>query len=150
MTKVSDVEIGDEFVVLGGNTTVEDAAKTCKEQGVKYIVVLEDDTIAGVVTGVDFMYDLVAMGQPLDVPISSIMSSPAVSCDVDDDIEDVAEIMQKNSYSILPVVASDGTVKGVITIKDVLYALSKEFVSENVRVIAERLMESTRHGVKLS
>jgi len=139
MTKVSDVEVRDEFVALDASTSVLDAAKACKGAGVKYIVVLENDRIVGVVTAVDFMYKVLAEEERLDIPLRNVMSTPAVVCNMDDDISKVAERMWESSYSMLPVVSSDGTLAGVITIKDVLYTLAEPFLSEEARTAAQKL-----------
>ena len=140
MTKVEGVEVRDEFVVLGGNTTVEDAAKTCEEQDVKYIVVVEDDEIAGVVTAADFMYRVVAEGRPPTTLLKDIMSRPPVLCHMDDDINDVADVMWKMGYSALPVIGPNGSVEGVLTVRDIIYEFAKQHMNESEKEVVSKLM----------
>jgi|GEM_PF-3561454 CBS domain-containing protein len=147
MVKVSDVEIRDEYITLDVNTKVVDGAKACKEKGVKYIVVLEGDEIKGVATASDFACKVVAE-ENLDKTLGDIMSSPAVVCDINDDVEDVAKKMYENDYSVLPVV-SDKELKGVITAKDVIYALAEEHIPEEKKEAIIMALRPTLHGVRL-
>ncbi len=144
------IRIKREFVVLGVDTPVLEAAKICKYANVKYIIVSEDGKLVGVVTPIDFVYKIVAEGKdPKTITLGSIMSSPVAVCKSTDDVTTIAKIMYENGFSVLPVVSEEGTIEGVVSIVDVLYALGEAHLSEEMKELAKKLVSSTLHGVKL-
>ncbi len=82
-------------------------------------MVLDGGKIAGVVSERDVMR-AVASGADLNAPVISIASRQVITINEDDDIYKAAELMHGNNIRHLVVVGKDGSLKGVISIRDVV------------------------------
>jgi magnesium transporter len=61
-----------------------------------------------------------------DQTAESIMASPAISLSALDDREEAARVMDKYDLSVLPVVASDGVMVGIVTSDDIFEVAQEE------------------------
>ncbi|RJQ70004.1 MAG: CBS domain-containing protein [Desulfobacteraceae bacterium] len=57
------------------------------------------------------------------VKVADIMSQPVITVPIDYTIEEAAEMLQKHKISSMPVLAADGSVRGIITRSDLFRAL---------------------------
>ncbi len=97
---------------LPPETPVDEAAERLRDPEVPVLVVLEDESVVGVVTESDFVA-LVAEGRT-DLPVERIMSSPVVTIEPSASITLAARRMRESGVRQLPVV-ENGAYRGVLT-----------------------------------
>jgi CBS domain-containing protein len=97
------------------------AARRMKERDVGSVIVVEDNKPIGIVTREDITIKVAAENKlASDVLVKDIMNQPVVTCKKDDDIIDVAHVMNKYGYERLPVVDENNQLVGIISIREIL------------------------------
>ncbi len=103
-------------------TTHEKLSKVLERmviEGVGVVVVVEPDgRLYGVITEHDIVRRLVE--KKVGVTVGEVMSRNVVTINVEATLLDAARTMIKYSFRRLPVVSSEGVVKGMITAKDII------------------------------
>ncbi|MBW5480558.1 CBS domain-containing protein [Streptomyces bambusae] len=106
-------------VSVTSSTTIGEAARQMDVYGVGCLVVTEGEALCGVVTDRDITVRAVAAGLDPDDPVREVMTSPAVTIDVADDIHAAYRIFRGSAVRRLPVL--DGPrVVGMLTVDDLL------------------------------
>ena len=107
-------------VIASRKSTVMDAAKEMKGEGVGSIIIVDDGVPVGIVTESDILRKVVAEGEhPSKIAVEKIMSSPPITTSPDARIEDVIKLMGENNIRRLPVM-DGGRLVGMVTGKDLL------------------------------
>ncbi len=101
------------------DTLAEAAAKMWRQQ-TGSLLVLEDERLIGIVTERDVLRVVAEGKEPKAVNLREAMSGDVVTIDPDTELKDAAEIMFEKWFRHLPVVSSDGSVLGVISLRDLL------------------------------
>ncbi|HEX6222624.1 MAG TPA: CBS domain-containing protein [Acidimicrobiia bacterium] len=114
--------VGDAPHVCGPDTTVFEAASAMETSDLGSLAVVEGMDLIGVVTERDIRR-AVANGTDLDTPVSTLMSDEPDTFDPDLDVWDAATWIAESGYRHLPVVDDDGSLLGVVSIRDLLKAL---------------------------
>ncbi|MBN1681980.1 CBS domain-containing protein [Candidatus Bathyarchaeota archaeon] len=113
-----------EFPTLDVNASIMEAAKTLADTDLGYIIVLEKGKPKGIATEKDIILKvLIAEKDAKKTSIGSIMSTPLITIDPDEDLLVASEIMQKNKIKRIPVVKDD-IIYGVITAVDIARSCS--------------------------
>lgn len=100
---------------INGEETVIKAAKTMAEKESDYLIVLKEGSPAGIITDYDLVNKVLAKEiNPSTLKISSIMTTPLITVDPDEDLLKASEIMRDNKVRKLPVVRN-GIMYGIIT-----------------------------------
>lgn len=100
--------------------TVSEAAARMRQQQTGSLLVMEGETLAGIVTERDVLR-LVGEGQdPKNVSLRDAMTKNPVTIARDASIKEAAEIMFQKWFRHLPVTNSEGRVVGVISLRDLL------------------------------
>ncbi len=100
--------------------TLTEAAAKMRQQQTGSLLVMEGDTLAGIVTERDVL-KVVGEGQdPKTVSLRDAMTSDVVTIRPDTSIKDAAEIMFQKWFRHLPVTDDNGKVVGVISLRDLL------------------------------
>ncbi len=121
---VRDLVAGD-VIWVAPEATLRDAAAVMVSTEVGSVAVEVDGALEGIFTERDLLR-AVAEGADLDIePISTWMTEYPDSFHPEMDVEEAAEWMLATGFRHLPVV-DGGTVVGVISIKDVLWAVTDE------------------------
>ncbi len=123
--------------------TVANAVRTLAQRDIGAIVVTDDD---GGIAGIFSERDLVRAlsrdgGQALGAALSTVMTSPVVTCRPDDTLDHVLAIMTQKRIRHAPVVAGD-QIAGMVSIRDLVRARLGEKEIE----AAVLLDISRRHG----
>lgn len=95
-------------------TTASEAAGIMLEEGIGSVLVRDP---SGIVTKTDLVAAIHGGGDPDETPVSEIMSSPVLTVESDDDVQDVVDRMEAHSIKRL-VAESDGEFVGVVTVTD--------------------------------
>ena len=100
--------------------TLSEAAAKMRQQQTGSLLVMEGDTLAGIVTERDVL-KVVGEGQdPKSVSLRDAMTRDVVTIPPDTSIKDAAEIMFQKWFRHLPVTSDDGKVVGIISLRDLL------------------------------
>lgn len=142
LKRVGDIAEPD-FVSLPHDTLVGVAVKSMREKDVSSILVSKAGQIVGILTERDFLYRVMAENRgPYKVTIGQVMSSPLVTISEDAAVRDAIALMQSKQIRRLPVVRSDGSVMGLITLKTVIGNMPSHNIDlaevEYSRSVAER------------
>lgn len=86
------------------------------------LAVVEGTSLLGLVTERDIRR-AVAKGTDLETSVSTVMSDDPDTFDPDLDVWDAATWIAESGYRHLPVVDDDGSLLGVVSIRDLLKAL---------------------------
>jgi CBS domain-containing protein len=109
-----------ELVTVSPGDTVWDAVRKMDDAGVGCIVIESGRTVLGVFTERDLLRRVVARRKPLQAtPVSTVMSAPAKTCDLHDDLRDVAAVFREAGIRHL-VVTEEGEVRGILSVRDVV------------------------------
>lgn len=114
--------VGDAPYVCGPDTTLREAATAMEGSDLGSLAVVEGMDLLGLVTERDIRR-AVADGTDLDTPVSDVMSDEPDTFDPDLDVWDAATWIAESGYRHLPVVDDDGSLLGVVSIRDLLKAL---------------------------
>ncbi len=128
-------------VIMGSGKTVKEAALAMKEKGTGSVLVVDGDSLKGLLTEKDVMYKVTAFDKkPSEVLVDDIMTleKEVVSIESTKSIYDAMVLMNNDSVRRLPVV-DNGVLKGIITAKDILKVEPELFdtVVDNYRLREE-------------
>lgn len=108
-------------ITLRPDKKVRDALELMRRYSVSGFPVTVDGKLVGILTNRDLRFET-----NLDQNIENVMTKePLVTAEVGTTLEKAKAILQKHRIEKLPIVAKDGTLRGLITIKDI--EKSKEY-----------------------
>ena len=114
--------------------SVFDAVKSMADKGIGALLVMEGETIVGLITERDYARKTVLMGRSSkETPVREIMTSPVMYVGPDQTSEECMALMTENRLRHLPVL-DGGKLVGLISIGD----LVKDIISEQ-RFVIEQL-----------
>ncbi len=108
-------------IVYGVNKefTVKEAVKTMMDKNVGALVIFENDEPIGMLTEKDILENIILNdAKASDVKVKDIMSTPLVTIDPDEDLQEASRLMNKWDIKRLVVVGTDEVV-GIITEGDI-------------------------------
>ena len=108
---------------------VQKAAKLMKDENVGVIPIIEDEetkSLLGIVTDRDLALRVVAENREIiSTRIKDVMTTGAVSCQPDDDLQKALEAMEENQVRRIPVVDTNQKIVGIIAQADVATRLGE-------------------------
>jgi predicted transcriptional regulator len=109
------------------------AIRLMDDKNIGFLVVLDQDAIAGVVSERDCVRRTVLAGKlPEATSVGEIMVRKVVTAGIEDTFADCLRLMHAHAIRHLPVVAKDRLI-GVVSIRDLL----REAVNHHARIIGE-------------
>ena len=93
------------------------AAALMRDRDTGDVVVVDHDTVRGIVTDRDIVVRAVADGKGPETPLAEVLSGQVVAVAPDDRIEKVVDLMREHAVRRIPVV-DGGRLAGVISIGD--------------------------------
>ena len=106
------------------STSVKDAAKKMIDSKGNFIIVLEDNVPAGIVTYKDLVRKSIVIANSADVPIRQIMSVPLIHSGPDQSIWEVVDLMHARNIKTIPIMDEYDKLLGLVNLMDVIKALS--------------------------
>lgn len=115
--------VGDAPFVCGPDTTISDAARAMEGSDLGSLAVVEGMQLLGLITERDIRR---AVAESVDLEgteVSDVMSGDPDTFDPDLDVWDAAAWIAESGYRHLPVVADDGSLLGVVSVRSLMTAL---------------------------
>jgi CBS domain-containing protein len=120
---VSDIlaQKGNRVIAVTPDETLTSAIATLSARRIGAVLVLDAaKSVIGVLSERDILHALARRAaDALTLRVSDVMTSPVITCDPDDTVEHVMEVMTNNRFRHLPVVRR-GSLLGVVSIGDVV------------------------------
>lgn len=111
---------GSDTISLSGSATVSEAIALLAEKRIGALPVIDNGKVVGIFSERDVVYSLAKGGaSALDLKVSDIMTSPAMTVAPDHDVMAGLSLMTRRRIRHLPVV-EDETVIGFISIGDLV------------------------------
>jgi CBS domain-containing protein len=129
-------------VGVGPERTIRDAAVIMEQSGIGSLAVIDDGQLVGVVTDRDLVRRALARDLPADARVDSVMSTPVVTIDADDDLHHAFALFRTNAVRRLAVVR-DGRFLGTVTIDDLLVNLAAD-LADLVRPVTAEILFAHR------
>jgi CBS domain-containing protein len=108
-------------------------------------IVDADERVVGMVTDRDLCMAAYTQSRALsEISVASVMSRPVVTCQEDQDAEDVAQQMAAAQVRRIPIVSQDGKLRGIMSLHDLALAMlrgpemSAVDVVETLAAVCER------------
>jgi CBS domain-containing protein len=100
------------------DATVQDAARLMRDEGIGDVLVVENGSLAGIVTDRDIVVRAVAEGRdPASTRVADVASRDVNALTVDQTVEDAIRLVREKNVRRIPVV-QDGRPAGIVTIGD--------------------------------
>jgi CBS domain-containing protein len=130
---VSDIlaEKGGLVYTVTPGTTVGEISRQLSTRRIGSVLVVDRlDQLAGIVSERDLVHAMASHGTPaLELEASQVMTRNVVTCDPDDSIDQVMQVMTSGRFRHLPVVQR-GELIGLVSIGDVVKARLTETENE--------------------
>jgi len=142
-TAIRDLAI-HKVVTVSSDTSLRDCAQAMREKHVGSLVLVDPGSRRplGIVTDRDIVVEAVAVGlDPKTITAGDIAAKPVVTVRDDEDVLEALARMRENGVRRLPVTGPDGQLAGVLSLDDLLAAMSEQFDSIMRVMIAERTKE---------
>ena len=128
---VPDVVTPGQVLSLPPKATVREAAKLMAMRNIAALLVVEDDSLLGIVTERDVSARVVAAGlDPDTTPLSAVMTPEPRSLAPDDSISEALELMRRHSFRHLPVL-DGGHPVAMVSVRD-LYAVVQSQLEHDI------------------
>jgi CBS domain-containing protein len=110
---------------ISPETSIQEAARLMSEHRIGSVIVVDgDDGLEGILTATDFVR-LGADGRPAaETAVSEYMSTDVVTCEANDGIREIADLMIDQGFHHVPVVDGTEGVVGIVTTTDLTAYLS--------------------------
>lgn len=114
-------------LTLNPGMKIIDAWNLFAEKGVSHMPVFSENKIIGIVSDRDILHHLIIVNDRIenktDKTVQDIMTRNVITAGRLTDIRRIAKAMFENHIGTMPIVEDDGTLTGIITRSDILYAL---------------------------
>jgi CBS domain-containing protein len=119
--KVQDIMTAD-VEACGPESDLAEAAAIMWRKDCGSVPVVDDERrIVGMITDRDICMAVCTRNKlATDLKVGEVISGRVYACAPDDDIRDALETMQSSQLRRLPVVDADGTLRGILSINDVV------------------------------
>ncbi len=115
--------VGRAPFVCGPDTTLTEAAQAMEKSDHGSLAVVEGTTLLGLITERDIRRAVANGVDASATQVSEVMSGDPDTFDPDLDVWDAAAWISESGYRHLPVVDDEGSLRGIISIRDLLKAL---------------------------
>ncbi|MGW8302242.1 MAG: CBS domain-containing protein [Desulfobacterales bacterium] len=125
MRSVKDIlqEKGTQVYSISPDAKVYEALQMMADKNVGALMVMEGDTVAGLISERDYARKIVLKGKfSKDVPVHEIMTADVIRISPDVDVEECMELMTDKRVRHLPVFKNDRLI-GIISIGDIVKAI---------------------------
>ena len=114
--KIRDIMTPDPVGVYY-DQTISETARIMRDAGVGAVLVVNGESLSGVVTDRDLVIRGIAEGAGPDSPVGPLCSARLVGVDAGADVGEAGRLMRDNAIRRLPVI-EDGQIVGIVSIGD--------------------------------
>ena len=112
-----------EVITAGRDETVTNAARRMREANIGCLVIVEGDSLVGIVTDRDLLIGCLGAGHnPSERQVSDYMSSPVITESPATEIQIAAHMMVSRKIKRLPLV-EDGKLVGLVSFSDLGHSM---------------------------
>lgn len=132
MSRVSEIldHKGGMVLSVNSNETVLDAISLMSEVNIGAVLVLENETIVGIFTERDYLQKIALKSRvSQDTKLAEVMTSPVISAEPGDSVQQCMETMTTCHCRHLPVV-ENGKLLGIVSIGDLVKKMLDEKQNE--------------------
>ena len=136
--KVKDI-MTKEVQVIHPDDSLQAAAQKMSSHDIGFLPVLEANRLVGVITDRDLVLRGVAQGMNSDAMLGrEVMTAPVIHCFEDQDVKDVAKLMEESQIRRLVVLSrSDGHLVGVVSLGDLALKSQPDTSAEVLQRVSE-------------
>jgi CBS domain-containing protein len=117
---------GREVFSIAPGAAVLEAIRMMAERHVGALLVMQGETLSGIVSERDYARKVILMGRSsADTPVRDIMSTPVITVHPETPVEKCMQLMTEQRVRHLPV-TDDGHVVGMVSIGDLVKAVIAE------------------------
>jgi len=124
-------------VFIGVDHSIFEVAQLMSSHHVGCLVIMDGETLVGIVTERDIVRRAIAEKLPLNNKVSEIMSKSVVTIESNASIKEAAILMANNKIRRIPVLEQNKLV-GIIVAADIVRNLGKKTVIEQVLAVLGR------------
>jgi CBS domain-containing protein len=133
--KISDLMTPDPITCLP-STNLAAAASLMLQGDCGILPIVENGKIRGVVTDRDLFIALGTRDQrPSAMTVGDVMQGPLFTCNPDDDVESVLDVMKEHAIRRVPVEGFGGTVLGIVSMNDIVRVAGVRKAVRGVEVV---------------
>ncbi len=119
--------------------SARDAARKMRDRNVGFLPICDHGKkVLGTVTDRDIAIRLVAEDHPARTTIREIMTSDIVACRPQDDLSKAEQLMAEHQKSRILVIDDSGTLKGVISLSDVVEHEDEQRAAKVAKAVTAR------------
>jgi CBS domain-containing protein len=119
LLKVEDIMV-EGVITIDAEAPVMKAVKIMNENEIGCVIVIRKGKAIGIVTERDLLKRVIGKSKnPKTTKVREIMTKPLIAGHPDMDLEEATKLMFKMKIKKLPVVESEGDLRGLITLTDV-------------------------------
>lgn len=127
-----------DVVTASPEQSAGNLATVMVEEDVGSVVILAESRPVGIVTDRDLVVEVLAPRRdPTEVTAEDVMTETPETVGIDDGIRETTRAMAEASVRRMPVVESDGSLAGIVTLDDLVVLLTGEFESLAAIIRAE-------------
>ena len=125
--------------VIHPDDSLQAAAQKMSSHDIGFLPVLEANHLVGVITDRDLVVRAIAQGMNSDAMLGrEVMTSPVIQCFEDQDVQDVAKLMEESQIRRLVVLSrSDGHLVGVVSLGDLALKSKPDTSAEVLQRVSE-------------
>jgi CBS domain-containing protein len=126
------------------------AARIMKEMDTGVVPIIDDEQtrrLIGVVTDRDLCLEVVAEARDaLTTQVGTCMTKVLICCHPDDDVQKALDLMHGNQVRRIPVVASNGTIQGIVSMADLVFnpEIPAGKMHETLKKVSEPTLEASK------
>ena len=114
---------GHDILSIAPSASVLDAIRLMADKGIGALIVMDGETMAGIVTERDYARKVILKGRSSDeTPVSDIMSTGVISTSPDQTVNNCMNVMTDKRIRHLPVVEGNKVI-GLVSIGDLVKAI---------------------------
>lgn len=121
---------GSDVAMVDPDVTLAEVAKMLSERRIGALVVMHGRQLLGIISERDIVKSVAHSGaEALERPVRDVMTSRIVTCELNDSINELMDVMTEGRFRHLPVI-DRGELVGIVSIGDVVKHRIAETVME--------------------
>ena len=119
------------LVTVSGRASVLDAVRTMHQEHIGAIAVADDDRLMGIFSERDLMNRVVLEQlDPDELRVGDVMTSPVITIHRSATADDALKLMDEKHIRHLPVINTDGTLAGMLSVRSLLHEKVQELTDQ--------------------